>query len=93
MWLKSTLGWDVDPEELMAVGERSYNLKRVLNVQWGWSRKNDTLPPRVLTHRVSDGGAGDHLPPFNIMLADYYRFRGWNEEGIPTAETRARLDI
>ncbi len=37
--------------------------------------------------------SGRHLPPFNIMLADYYEFRGWNKEGIPTPETYKRLGI
>jgi aldehyde:ferredoxin oxidoreductase len=57
------------------------------------SRKDDTLPLRVITHRLSDGGAGDHLPPFNIMLADYYKLRGWSEEGIPLEETLKRLGV
>jgi aldehyde:ferredoxin oxidoreductase len=57
------------------------------------SRKNDTLPLRILTHRANDGGAGAHLPPFNIMLADYYEKRGWTKEGLPTAATYRRLGI
>lgn len=92
-WLKYVAGWEMGPEELLEVGERSFNLKRMLNVQWGWSRKNDTLPLRVLTHRASDGGAGDHLPPLNIMIADYYRQRGWSEEGIPTDELLGKLGL
>jgi len=27
------------------------------------------------------------------MLADYYEKRGWNKEGIPTAETYSRLAV
>jgi aldehyde:ferredoxin oxidoreductase len=92
-WLKSITGWDLSLEDLIEIGERSFTLKRKLNVGWGISRKNDSLPLRVLTHRVSDGGAGDHLPPFNIMLADYYERRGWSKEGIPEQETLNRLGI
>jgi aldehyde:ferredoxin oxidoreductase len=92
-WLRHTVGWELGPEELIEVGDRSFHLKRMLNVRWGWSRKNDNLPPRILTHRASDGGAGDHLPPFNIMLADYYSGRGWNQEGLPSRETLERLDL
>ena len=25
------------------------------------------------------------------MLPEYYELRGWNKEGVPTAETRKRL--
>jgi aldehyde:ferredoxin oxidoreductase len=92
-WLKDVCGWDLSVQELIDIGERCFNLKRKLSVGWGASRKNDTLPLRVITHRVSDGGAGNHLPPFNIMLADYYENRGWNREGIPTEETLKRLQI
>jgi aldehyde:ferredoxin oxidoreductase len=92
-WLKDICGWDLSVEDLIEVGERCFNLKRKLSMGWGISRKNDTLPLRVLTHRVSDGGAGNHLPPFNIILADYYERRGWNKEGIPAEETLRRLRI
>jgi aldehyde:ferredoxin oxidoreductase len=92
-WLKDITGWEMSPQDLMLVGERSFTLKRKLSIGWGWSRKNDTLPLRVLVHRAADGGAGRHLPPFNVMLADYYEERGWNPEGIPTAQTYARLGI
>jgi len=92
-WLRCTTGWDMSVGDLIEVGERSVNLKRQLNVTWGVSRKNDTLPPRVITHRVRDGGAGDHLPCFNVMLADYYEQRGWDKEGIPTKETLDRMRL
>lgn len=92
-WLNTVLDWDMDKDALMEVGERSVNLKRKLNVKWGLSRKNDTLPLRVITHRTSDGGAGNHLPAFNIMLADYYEARGWSKEGIPTEATLKRLGL
>lgn len=92
-WLRYVTGWDMRAEDLIEVGERSFNLKRQLNIKWGMSRRKDTLPPRVITHRTNDGGAGNHLPPFNIMLADYYEKRGWNKEGIPTKETLERLKL
>jgi len=92
-WLKDVAGWELSVQDLLEVGERCLNLKRKMNVGWGMSRKNDTLPLRVLTHRVDDGGCGRHLPPFNIMLADYYEKRGWNKEGIPKEETYKRLGI
>jgi aldehyde:ferredoxin oxidoreductase len=29
----------------------------------------------------------------DTMLPEYYRVRGWSPEGVPTAETRARLGV
>jgi len=77
----------------MRTGERIFNLKRVYNVSCGISRKDDTLPPRILTHRRKTGGAAQNLPHFGRMLSEYYEFRGWSEEGIPKKEKLYQLGI
>ncbi len=78
---------------MLTVGERIYNLKRMFNVRLGVSRKDDTLPPRLLVHRFEEGGAAGRLPPLGRMLADYYQARGWTAEGIPTLEKLAELGL
>jgi len=90
--LNLVTGWDWSKEEFLKVGERIYNLKRMYNVRLGVSRKDDTLPPRVLNH-PRGGGSGDNLPILNEMLKEYYRVRGWDEFGIPTDETLQRLEL
>jgi len=77
----------------MKTGERIFNLKRLYNVNCGISRKDDTLPPRILTHRRKKGGTANNLPPLGRMLSEYYEYRGWNEEGIPQQEKLTQLDI
>ena len=77
----------------MKTGERLYNLKRLFNVRLGISRKDDTLPMRLLTHRRGEGGAAKELPNFGVMLSDYYEYRGWDEEGIPTHEKLSELGL
>ena len=84
-------GWDWDQGQFLETGERIFNLKRMYNVQLGISRKDDTLPPRILTHRR--GGGTNELPKINDMLSDYYQYRGWDEFGIPTEETLCRLGL
>jgi aldehyde:ferredoxin oxidoreductase len=86
-------GWDMDLNEFMAAGERIFNLKRMFNVRRGISRKDDTLPPRILTHRRGTGGAAESLPFLGYMLSEYYSFRGWSEEGIPTDEKLSELGL
>jgi aldehyde:ferredoxin oxidoreductase len=44
-------------------------------------------------HRRKQGGTKDNLPPFNIMLSDYYEFRGWDEEGLPRTEKVKELSL
>lgn len=83
-WLNYVTGWDVSLQEFLKTGERIFNLKRLYNVRCGISRKDDILPPRILTHKRGSGGAADNLPPLGEMLGEYYTWRGWSEEGIPT---------
>ncbi len=92
-WLNLVCGWDTDMDEVMATGERLFNLKRMYNVRLGISRKDDVLPPRLYAEGKPDGYAKDVLPDLGNMLHAYYKLRGWNTDGIPTAETLVRLGI
>ncbi|TAK34167.1 MAG: aldehyde ferredoxin oxidoreductase [Chloroflexota bacterium] len=89
--LNHVTGWNLDFDEFMKTGERIFNLRRMFNVRRGISRKDDILPPRILTHKRGEGGAADNLPHLGAMLSEYYGYRGWSEEGIPTREKLAEL--
>ena len=93
-WVSLATGWDMDSTELLKAGERIVNLKRLFNVRRGMSRKDDMLPPRMMTHKI--GGtvlAANHLPNLGELLNQYYIYRGWREDGIPTEEKLAELDL
>jgi len=91
--LSAVTGIDWTVEKLQEVGERIYNLKRLFNVREGISRKDDTIPQRILTKHTTESGAKDHVPDLERMLDEYYQIRGWNQEGIPTRETLNRLGL
>jgi aldehyde:ferredoxin oxidoreductase len=92
-WLLGVAGWQIDAKELLRVGERIFNLSRLINVRRGVTRKDDTLPKRMLTQSRGAGPAANNIPPLNAMLDEYYTFRGWSPEGIPTEEKLTELDI
>lgn len=92
-WLNLITGWDMDMDEFLLAGDRIYNLKRLYNVKCGISRKDDTLPPRILNNPRKGGGGANHLPPLNLMLNQYYEARGWDEFGIPLPETLKKLGL
>ena len=92
-WYKTITGWEIDQETLMRSGERIYNLKRMYNIKCGISRKDDTLPPRILAHKRGEGGSKDNLPPLGEMLFQYYKYRNWNEEGIPEKDKLKELGL
>jgi len=74
-------------EELRMAGERMSNLARLYNIREGLTRKDDTLPPRVMKDPIPSGIAkGSHIPQeeLDILLDGYYEARGWTNEGVPT---------
>ncbi|MBI4334834.1 MAG: aldehyde ferredoxin oxidoreductase family protein [Chloroflexi bacterium] len=93
-FLRYATGWDVSLAESLKIGERVFNLQRMINVRRGLSRKDDMLPPRIMVHkRGGKSDAANHLPPLGEMLNEYYSYRGWSEEGVPTREKLAELDL
>lgn len=92
-WLNYVTGRELSMDEYMLHGERIFNLKRMYNVRLGLSRKDDTLPPRILTHKRKGDDIVSALPPFNELLSNYYAYRGWDEEGIPKREKLMELGL
>lgn len=78
-------GIEVGEDELWKIATRVRNLVRANNIRRGL-RREDEKPPE------------DHwkkrFPDYEKKLMDeYYRYRGWNMEGIPTKETLTKLDL
>ena len=91
--INAATGWDLSTDEVERIGERIYNLERLINVERGVARREtDTLSHRVMHEPIPDGPAeGMYCPPdeLDAMLDEYYEYRGWDDDGVPTAE---RLD-
>ncbi|WZL71633.1 aldehyde ferredoxin oxidoreductase family protein [Clostridiaceae bacterium 35-E11] len=83
-WINAATGWELSAQDVKIIGERLFNLKRMYNVKLGISRKDDTIPPRLLIHGKETGAAARVIPHFPKILYDFYEYRGWNLEGIPT---------
>jgi aldehyde:ferredoxin oxidoreductase len=83
--VSSATGLDIDEAELKKIVRRSRNLHRAINVTRGM-RRADEKPPE------------DHwrkrFPELEeTLLSEYYKFKGWNNDGIPTKETLGELDL
>ncbi|MGA2238118.1 MAG: aldehyde ferredoxin oxidoreductase family protein [Candidatus Bathyarchaeia archaeon] len=92
-WFNAVTGWEMSQTEIMRAGERIYNLKRMYNVRCGITRKDDTAPTRMLREKRGEGGAAENLPPFSEALDEYYRYRGWDQNGIPTKTKLLELGL
>jgi len=92
-WYNYVTGEEMDVDRFIKTGERIFNLKRLYNVKCGISRKDDFLPPRILTWKRVGEGLSSNLPPLGTMLSEYYEYRGWSEDGIPSKEKLDELGI
>jgi len=80
-------------ENLTTIGERIWNMERDFNNRAGFTSKDDTLPPRLLTEPAKTGPAKGLVNGLDKMLPEYYAARGWTSDGELTAETRTRLAL
>lgn len=91
--LNVATGVDYTEEEMMKVGERIWNLERLFNIKAGLTKKDDTLPPRFLKEPMPEGPAKGRVCKLEEMLPEYYKIRGWDENGIPTSKKLEELGL
>jgi len=83
-WFNAVTGLEMTQPHFLQAGERIYDLKRMYNIRCGTTRKDDTVPTRMLLEKRQEGGAAHNLPPFPEMLDEYYRYRNWDQSGAPS---------
>jgi aldehyde:ferredoxin oxidoreductase len=91
--LSAVTGVQYATGDMIKAGERVWNLERLYNIREGFTAKDDSLPPRLLTEAPLEGpskGWVSHLEP---MLKEYYRTRGWDESGVPTPNKLTDLGL
>jgi len=79
-------------DEILQIGERIFNLKRKFNVLCGISKKDDRIPIKLKTPLINGRARGKVLS-IDKMLQEYYKFRGWDENGKPTSNKLKELSI
>jgi len=94
--MSTATGWSFTAERILEAGERIYTLERLLAVREGITRKDDTLPPRLLNEVLPSGpskGVRLRKEDLGRMLDEYYRLRGWDRDGKPTKAKLEELGI
>ena len=83
--ISAATGIKIDKEELTKIAKRNRNLVRAVNIRKGMRRK-DEKPPKDHWRR--------RFPELETQLLDeYYKFKGWNNQGIPTEESLQELNL
>ncbi len=91
--MTSITGREYEVQDLQLAGEQIWNLERLYNLRAGFTKEDDTLPPRFLNEPLNEGGSAGNVVQLDEMLAEYYRFRGWTAEGIPTSKKLTTLGL
>ncbi len=83
-----------DPKFVRTTGERISHLRRAYNHRLGVTRKEETLPPRLLKDPMPTGPSKGGLPDLDYMLDDYYKYRGCDPEtGYPKESKLKELGL
>lgn len=91
--LNAITGWNLDTEEMMKIGERNVNLKRIINCRLGVTAKDDRLP-RLVLDPLEEGSTRGYSPDQDKILREYYEAKKWDpENGRPTQEKLEELGI
>ncbi len=91
--LRAATGVDYSLEDLEKAGERIFNAERIFLVRAGFTRKDDTLPIRILEEPLPDGPAKGMVCRLPEMLDAYYALRQWDENGIPLRQKLEQLEL
>ncbi len=84
-FISSGAGIEMDENKLTQIARRNRNLVRAINIRRGMRRKDEKPPQDHWKKRFPELEAK--------LLSEYYKFRGWNEDGIPTKESLHELGM
>jgi len=85
----AAMGRTMTADDVMEAGERIYNLERYYNNLAGFGAGSDTLPRRYLDEPSDSAGSKGHVCELDLMLAEYYDQRGWENGVVPEAKRSA----
>ncbi|MCL0079596.1 aldehyde dehydrogenase [Dehalococcoidia bacterium] len=84
-FISSGAGIDMDEAKLTQAAKRYRTLVRAVNIRRGMRRADDKPPENHWKKR---------FPELEAQLLDeYYKFKGWNNQGIPTKESLHELAL
>ena len=76
---------DLDEAGLKKIVNRSRNLHRAYNIRLGLRRADEKPPQDHWKHRFPELE--------EELLTTYYKYKGWNYDGVPTKERLLELDL
>ncbi len=91
--VNAATGADYTLDELEKIGDRILNAERLFLMRAGFDRQQDSLPARFTDTPMPDGPAKGMVCHLDEMLEQYYRVRGWSQDGLPTEDKLKDLSL
>ncbi len=85
LFITAGAGIEMDKDGLTRIASRNRNLVRAINVSRGMRRADEKPPADHWKKRFPDLEEN--------LLDSYYRYKGWNREGIPTERSLRELSL
>lgn len=85
------LGLKMDLGEFKSIGERGFNLERLINISRGLTSLDDDLPDRL--KEEPQGGDVSRRVPLKTLKDQFYKCRGWTDDGKPKDKTLIKLGL
>jgi aldehyde:ferredoxin oxidoreductase len=91
-------GRNISEQDMLKVGERTWNIEKAYNTRCGATRADDMIPKRFFEEPLKGGGPSGGTVvdrgKFEAILDEYYDDRGYEKKtGLPKRETLERLDL
>ncbi len=83
--ISSATGINIDEDKLSKIARRNRTLLRAINIRRGMRRADEKPPEDHWRNRFPDLETK--------LLDEYYKFKGWNNQGIPTRESLHDLGL
>lgn len=94
--LSAGLGKTVTVDDLLEVASRISAQERCLAIRGGVTREDDTIPKKLINHRMEGSWPEDQVTPdeMELMKDDFYTAMGWDKAtGWPTGDTLKALNL
>ena len=81
--LKAGTGLKFTEDVVTKALRKTINKERLMNIDFGVKSKDDTLPHRFTHEPLLEGASKNQVVPVHDMVKDYYKLKGWDENGVP----------
>ena len=81
--LYAVTGLKLDNEGLRKIAQHVTDNARIFNIREGLTPEDDRLPSRFHKEALPESGKIITREDMDVLLSEYYKARGWDENGIP----------